>query len=69
MPLVVSTNDWLLGASDEQVAWLSANSVRIDVTEPMWVEDNLLAVTDGVADLEEGPDGRGRRASEALLEE
>ena len=51
------------------MAWLSANSVRIDVTEPMWVEDNLLAVTDGVADLEEGPDGRGRRASEALLEE
>ena len=69
VPLVVSTNDWLLGANDEQVAWLSANSVVIDVTEPMWVEDNLLAVTDGVADLEEGPDGRGRRASEALLDE
>ena len=44
VPLIVSTNDWLLGASEEQIAWLSQNSVVLNVTEPMWLETDLLRI-------------------------
>ena len=47
VPMVVSTNDWLLGAKDEEVAWLEKNSVVVDVSEPMWCEEALMALTDG----------------------
>ena len=45
--MVVSTNNWLLGATEEDAAWLRKNSVVVDVTEPMWMEQNLFAVADG----------------------
>jgi hypothetical protein len=67
VPLVVSTNDWLVGATEDQEAWLTANSIRIDVTEPMWLESDPLAITDGVATMEHEFDASGHRAGEALL--
>ena len=67
VPLVVSTNEWLQGATEDQEAWLSANSVRIDVTEPMWLESTPMALTDGVANMEQEFDVAGHRAGEALL--
>lgn len=39
VPLIVSTNDWCLGAKADEVAWLSANSVVVDVAEPLF-QDN-----------------------------
>jgi hypothetical protein len=67
IPLVVSTNDWLVGASDEQVAWLNANSVVIEVTEPMWLDHVPIALTDGVASMRHECDVGGYRAGGALL--
>ena len=68
IPLVVSTNDWRVGASDDQAAWLNANSVVIQVTEPMWLEIAPIALTDGVATMEREFDVGGHRAGGALLE-
>ena len=45
--MVVSTNDWLLGAKGEEITWLEKNSVVVKVTEPMWCEEAFLALTDG----------------------
>ena len=47
VPMVVSTNNWLLGATEEEVSWLQKNSIVVDVTEPMWWEENILALVDG----------------------
>ena len=47
VPMVVSTNNWLLGATEEDAAWLRKNSVVVDVTEPRWMEQNFFAVADG----------------------
>jgi hypothetical protein len=68
IPLVVSTNDWLIGASDDQAAWLNANSVVIQVTEPMWLETAPIALTDGVATMSHEFDVGGHRAGGAFLE-
>ena len=68
IPLVVSTNDWLVGASVDQAAWLNANSVVIQVTEPMWLESAPIALTDGVATMEQEFDVGGHRAGGALLD-
>ena len=50
VPMVVSTNNWLLGATPEEVAWLEKNSIVVNVEEPMWCEESLLALTDGPED-------------------
>ena len=47
VPMVVSTNNWLLGATEEEVSWLQKNLIVVDVTEPMWWEENILALVDG----------------------
>ena len=36
VPMVVPTNSWLLGATEEEVVWLQKNSIVVDVAEPMW---------------------------------
>ena len=41
VPLIVSTNDWMLGAEDHERDWLSKNSVLLNVTEPLW-QDELM---------------------------
>lgn len=46
VPMVVSTNNWLLNAKEEEMDWLVKNSVVVDVTEPMWLADKLLPLTD-----------------------
>ena len=41
VPLVIMTNDWLQGATEsdvELVSWCRANSVVVNVSEPLWVE-------------------------------
>ena len=52
VPLVVSTNDWLLGASVEQQDWLSRNSVLVNVKEKMWVESAMLYLMDRVENID-----------------
>ena len=38
VPMIVSTNEWCLGAADHEKAWLDANSVVVSVTEHLWHE-------------------------------
>jgi hypothetical protein len=39
VPLIVSTNEWLMGAEPHEVAWLNSNSVVIKIDKHLWVED------------------------------
>jgi len=52
--LIVSTNDWLLGATPEQTDWISRNSIQVDVKEKCglkvhscisWTERRTLKLT------------------------
>jgi hypothetical protein len=52
VPLVVSTNDWLLGATPEQTDWISRNSIQVDVKEKMWVESAFLYLMDRTENIE-----------------
>ena len=36
VPIVVSCNEWMLGALEHEKAWLEKNSVVVNVTEPLW---------------------------------
>ena len=42
VPIIVSTNGWLMGATEEERAWLSANSVVVVVQQPLWAEPSLM---------------------------
>ena len=57
VPLIVSTNDWLLGATPEQKVWILRNSVQVDVTEPMWVESATLYLMDEMENIQTGDHG------------
>jgi len=52
VPLVVSTNDWLLGASLEQQDWNFRNSVLVNVKEKMWVESAMLYLMDWIENID-----------------
>lgn len=43
MPIIVCTNDWLVGATKDQADWCHANSVLVNVNEPMWRDELPLA--------------------------
>ena len=43
MPIIVCTNDWLVGATRDQADWCHANSVLVQVDEPMWRDELPLA--------------------------
>ena len=47
IPLIISTNDWLRDITDEgEKHWLEANSVLVEVTEPLFFQ-NQRAICDG----------------------
>jgi hypothetical protein len=52
VPLIVSTNDWLLGATPEQKVWILRNSVQVDVKEPMWVESAPMYLMDEMENIQ-----------------
>ena len=52
VPLIVSTNDWLLGAMPEQKDWISRNSIQVDAKEKMWVESASLYLMDRTENIE-----------------
>ena len=37
-PLIVSTNEWMLGAEPHEKAWLNANSRVVKVDSHLWVD-------------------------------
>ena len=39
VPIIVSTNDWMLGAKAHERAWLEKNSVVVDCKRPLWRDE------------------------------